>query len=146
MHIYRQHALSRNAVEGTLSGIIQKHIPHSETHWFSEFCKSQCLSQFTASFIIHWAYASIAENHVWGWAQLSKAYCLQRPPGNPQDNCNNRRTLQLPLTMCSQKPVPHTYEQVTRFIHSPEHNNTCKWSFRRFTYGNLVTTSPSSKW
>ena len=23
---------------------------------------------------------------------------------------------------------------------------TCKWSFRRFTYGNLVTTSPSSKW
>ena len=22
----------------------------------------------------------------------------------------------------------------------------CKWSFRRFTYGNLVTTSPSSKW
>ena len=23
---------------------------------------------------------------------------------------------------------------------------TCEWSFRRFTYGNLVTTSPSSKW
>ena len=22
----------------------------------------------------------------------------------------------------------------------------CKWSFRRFTYRNLVTTSPSSKW
>ena len=22
----------------------------------------------------------------------------------------------------------------------------CEWSFRRFTYGNLVTTSPSSKW
>ncbi len=22
----------------------------------------------------------------------------------------------------------------------------CDWSFRRFTYGNLVTTSPSSKW
>ena len=22
----------------------------------------------------------------------------------------------------------------------------CQWSFRRFTYGNLVTTSPSSKW
>ena len=24
--------------------------------------------------------------------------------------------------------------------------HTCEWSFRRFTYGNLVTTSPSSKW
>ena len=23
---------------------------------------------------------------------------------------------------------------------------TCKWSFHRFTYGNLVTTSPSSRW
>ena len=23
---------------------------------------------------------------------------------------------------------------------------SCHWSFRRFTYGNLVTTSPSSKW
>ena len=23
---------------------------------------------------------------------------------------------------------------------------SCEWSFRRFTYGNLVTTSPSSKW
>ena len=24
--------------------------------------------------------------------------------------------------------------------------DACEWSFRRFTYGNLVTTSPSSKW
>jgi len=23
--------------------------------------------------------------------------------------------------------------------------NKCEWSFRRFTYGNLVTTSPSSR-
>ena len=23
---------------------------------------------------------------------------------------------------------------------------SCQWSFRRFTYGNLVTTSPSSRW
>lgn len=28
----------------------------------------------------------------------------------------------------------------------PNLTNTLKWSFRRFTYGNLVTTSPSSKW
>ena len=26
-----------------------------------------------------------------------------------------------------------------------EDKTSCKWSFRRFTYGNLVTTSPSSK-
>ena len=31
-------------------------------------------------------------------------------------------------------------------IHSIHHNSPCEWSFRRFTYGNLVTTSPSSKW
>ena len=37
-------------------------IPHSTTSWFTEFCKSLCLSQFTAPFINVWAKASIAEH------------------------------------------------------------------------------------
>ena len=38
---------------------------------------------------------------------------------------------------------PHTNPNKT--IHMVL-SKTCEWSFRRFTYGNLVTTSPSSKW
>ena len=40
-------------------------------------------------------------------------------------------------------PPPCTWPQ--RYVH--KHDIVmCEWSFRRFTYGNLVTTSPSSKW
>ena len=38
-----------------------QHSPYSKSNWFTEFCKSLCLSQFTASFISVWAKASIAE-------------------------------------------------------------------------------------
>ena len=38
-----------------------QHSPYSKSNWFTEFCKSLCLSQFTASFISVWAQASIAE-------------------------------------------------------------------------------------
>ncbi len=45
--------------------------------------------------------------------------------------------------------VPTWSANFIGYSHSLVHNEwrrLCKWSFRRFTYGNLVTTSPSSKW
>ena len=39
--------------------------------------------------------------------------------------------------------IPHTTKnEITQLLLTSSH----EWSFRRFTYGNLVTTSPSSKW
>ena len=50
--------------KGILSERIWKHMPHSTFCWLSEFCKSQCLSHFTMSFINTWTKASIAENQI----------------------------------------------------------------------------------
>ena len=47
---------------GMLSGISRKCSLRSELHWFTEFCRSQCLSQFAASFIVVRAETSIAES------------------------------------------------------------------------------------
>ena len=67
------HAQLANNEEDMLSGNAQKRIPHSTTNWFTEFCKSLCLSQFTAPFISVWAKASIAE-HVWEQQIPQKIY------------------------------------------------------------------------
>ena len=56
------HALLSNDEGDLLSGETQKRSPHSTSNWFAEFCKSLCLSQFTASFINDWAKESIAEH------------------------------------------------------------------------------------
>ena len=43
---------------------------------------------------------------------------------------------------CNLHPRPETHINLFTMIQL----GACEWSFRRFTYGNLVTTSPSSKW
>ncbi len=48
-----------------------------------------------------------------------------------------------PLTMHVDVWTSSTWPQ--RYVHKHD-IGMCEWSFRRFTYGNLVTTSPSSKW
>ena len=45
-----------------LSGISRKHSMRSSSCWFTEFCKSQCLSHFAAPFIVVRAETSVAEN------------------------------------------------------------------------------------
>ena len=57
-----QHAQQQNTEGGMLSGMTPKHITHSTHNWFTEFCKSQCLTHFTAIFINVWAEASIADD------------------------------------------------------------------------------------
>ena len=47
--------------EGMLSGISQKRNLRSSPYWFTEFCNSQCLSQFAAPFINVRAEVSITE-------------------------------------------------------------------------------------
>ena len=54
----------------------------------------------------------------------------------------------LPSSECtrfaSNHRKPHTKAHTKKF--TMNQLDACEWSFRRFTYGNLVTTSPSSKW
>ena len=45
---------------------------------------------------------------------------------------------------CRKYPQPRTEAHKRKF--TVNWLDACEWSFRRFTYGNLVTTSPSSKW
>ena len=45
-----------------LWGISPKRRMRSEFYWFTEFCNSQCLSHFAASFIVAQAKASLAES------------------------------------------------------------------------------------
>ena len=47
---------------GMLSGISRKRSLRSSPYWFTEFCNSQCLSQFAAPFIVVRAETSIAES------------------------------------------------------------------------------------
>ena len=65
-------------------------------------------------------------------------------PDNPSHAEQHFIKLSLPFTLHTQA-VLFTHVCVTYWV-SPDVFDTCKWSFRRFTYGNLVTTSPSSKW
>ena len=131
-----------------LPGITWKCSMRSAFSWFSEFCHSRRLSHFAASFIVTRAEASIAENcdrirksentkknsrkvlcEVITWHLVTAAYKMR--PLLVAHEYNS--ALQLSWT--------HSKIQVWKWIYL-----SCKWSFRRFTYGNLVTTSPSSKW
>ena len=48
--------------EGMLTGISWMRRMRSKIYWFSEFCNSQCLSHFAASFIVIQAKTSVAES------------------------------------------------------------------------------------
>ena len=58
----RQHETEADAEAGMLSGISRKRSIRSNPCWFTEFCKSQCLSHFAAPFIVVRAETSIAES------------------------------------------------------------------------------------
>ena len=58
----RQHETKADAEAGMLSGISRKRSIRSNPCWFTEFCKSQCLSHFAAPFIVVRAKTSVAES------------------------------------------------------------------------------------
>ena len=134
---------------GMLLGISQKHNMCSRPCRLTEFCNSQCLSHFAAPFIVARTETSIAENCKWllqvvvikmqykvrcAKAVAREAHrCIHRcAQPNAHEYCNGSSE------WTSQ--ADSTKESKKWFL------NMCEWSFRRFTYGNLVTTSPSSKW
>ena len=58
----RQHETEVDTEAGMLSGVSRKRSIRSNPCWFTEFCKSQCLSHFAAPFIVVQAETSVAES------------------------------------------------------------------------------------
>ena len=58
----REHETEVDSEAGMLSGISRKRSIRSNPCWFTEFCKSQCLSHFAAPFIVVRAETSVAES------------------------------------------------------------------------------------
>ena len=117
----------------------------SAFYWFAEFCHSQRLSHFAASFIVTRAEGSIAKScKNRSYIQRKKipavlyiGYLLVAAlPNEGSDSHLRVNPPPFPEASCA-----HSKIQVLKLDYL-----SCKWSFRRFTYGNLVTTSPSSKW
>ena len=139
---YKDHAHCKNTETGMLLGISQKHIPRSTIHWFPEFCKSQCLPQFTAPFKGVWINASIADNKRTTEVQELASLKILQWQGKSTGSIKSTDCSGIALQCRAHKGSPPHWQWV-----SLQHKELiCKWSFRRFTYGNLVTTSPSSKW
>ena len=57
-----RHETEVDSEAGMLSGISRKRSIRSNPCWFTEFCKSQCLSHFAAPFIVVRAETSVAES------------------------------------------------------------------------------------
>ena len=58
----QRHETKVDTEAGMLSGVSRKRSIRSNPCWFTEFCKSQCLSLFAAPFIVVRAETSIAES------------------------------------------------------------------------------------
>jgi hypothetical protein len=76
----RQHETKVDSEAGMLSGVSRKRSIRSNPCWFTEFCKSQCLSHFAAPFIVVRAETSVAES-------CKEAITVWRvPPTGRRDN------------------------------------------------------------
>ena len=64
------HETEVDSEAGMLSGISRKRSIRSNPCWFTEFCKSQCLSHFAAPFIVVRAETSVAESCEEAFKQL----------------------------------------------------------------------------
>ena len=121
---WHKHAL-RNAPRALLRSMV---------NWFTEFCNSQWLLHFAAPFINMWTKTSVAESIHAHCSKLNTLWVY---------NVNHWCTTVVHWTHNSRLSTglaPVHQPTITVVVWSHE------WSFRRFTYGNLVTTSPSSKW
>ena len=77
----QQHETEVDTEAGMLSGVSRKRSIRSNPCWFTEFCKSQCLSHFAAPFIVVRAETSVAES-------CKEALTKWRLP--PRGNSNTR--------------------------------------------------------
>ena len=142
-----------------LPGISRKRKVRSKVWWFTGFCNSHYVSHFAAFFIDVGTKTSVAESCIgisffetrmnfsihlvfekvlslameagWNWGLGFGFWCF----------------------VCLVSPEPTGSKIQKKRVHGclcPLARNTfvklcVEWSYRRFTYGNLVTTSPSSK-
>ena len=70
---HQQHETEDDTEVGMLSGVSRKRRMRSNPCWFTEFCKSQCLSHFAAPFIVVRAETSVAESCEEAFKQLGKS-------------------------------------------------------------------------
>jgi hypothetical protein len=66
----QRHETKVDTEAGMLSGVSRKRSIRSNPCWFTEFCKSQCLSHFAAPFIVVRAETSVAESCEEAFEQL----------------------------------------------------------------------------
>ena len=91
---------------GMPSGISRKRSLRSSPYWFTEFCNSQCLSQFAAPFIVVRAETSIAEScKSEKWATTSKLTLdpkhLQKGDDNNRKEVTSTHPALPPLSFCT---------------------------------------------
>ena len=75
---HQQHETEDDTEVGMLSGVSRKRSIRSNPCWFTEFCKSQCLSHFAAPFIVVRAETSVAEScvtNVFSHYRISEQWC-----------------------------------------------------------------------
>ncbi len=83
---HRQHETEVDTEAGMLSGVSRKRSIRSSPCWFTEFCKSQCLSHFAAPFIVVRAETSVAES-------CKEAFTVWRlPPTGKRSTTHKRST------------------------------------------------------
>ena len=162
------YTLSQSARKGS------KHCPfsrHNATNTFAlrnkQYCESSCEIDFTNTLCVqvlidsriytirnecrislrpssipgprHWRLKDI-DLHIHGWGcrcfALIDLLCISAKWFLAK-NKTSKETCTSPIVAAPIKSVA---------AHSGNLAEACEWSFRRFTYGNLVTTSPSSKW
>ena len=119
-------------------------IMRSEFYWFTEICNSQCLSHFAASFIVSRAEESTVKGRFWVCYQL-----LIRTLHSSQLSFDwfwvcLHYWLNINLFAQVKRLFPLKWIELCAATNCL--CSRCEWSFRRFTYGSLVTTCPSSKW
>ena len=91
-----------------LSGVSRKHSMRSSSCWFTEFCKSQCLSHFAAPFIVVRAETSVAENCI----SKEGRGCTDR--GLKHVNENGNRNKEHPVLLPSSPTRRRTRRRRTR--------------------------------
>ncbi len=114
----RQHETKVDSEAGMLSGVSRKRSIRSNPCWFTEFCKSQCLSHFAAPFIVVRAETSIAES-----CKLLVAGAI----GNPQRQhaCEEALAAGTKRNRQSDGPIrPTTHEHLHKGPHKGKSSHT----------------------
>jgi hypothetical protein len=134
-------------VTDTLTDILpEKCKMRSKVWWLTGFCNSHDVSHFAAFFIVVGTKTSVAEyvfNVGFHW-KYSRWYGMGMKKTSRSKKEQAQSIAGIQTLRRTQKAEIYVLWQTLKSASC--WGRVWKWSFRRFTYGNLVTTSPSSKW